>query len=90
MRIESSPVPPAPDPQKGKANKGTPSSSPSEGSSPTESFSGPQTGDLIKKLNSADALDQTLIDSIKKELEAGTYFTEERIQKTIEKLSHLL
>lgn len=90
MRIEPSQAPQPPDPQKNKVGRGSSSDSSSGEVSKSDTFSGPAMGQLMQNLQSMDGVDQALVDSVKKELSSGTYFTEERIQKTIEKLSTLL
>ncbi|MBF0196100.1 MAG: hypothetical protein HQL32_00200 [Planctomycetes bacterium] len=56
----------------------------------TDSFSGPNLGELKEKLADIDPSRQDLIDEVKRELESGSYFTEQRIQSVVEKLSSLL
>lgn len=90
MRIESSPVPAPQDPNNRRTNKSADSEDSVKKSSETESFSGPSTGSLINKATDLDATRPELINQMKSELESGNFFTEERIQKTIEKLSNLL
>lgn len=60
------------------------------GEQKTESFQGPNTGELIKKLRTEDFDREELIGDVKDQIKAGNYFTEERIQKVVEKLSSQL
>jgi anti-sigma28 factor (negative regulator of flagellin synthesis) len=53
----------------------------------TDSFEGPKTGEFINELKKNDFIRESLVNDVKEEIKAGNYFTEERIQKVVEKLS---
>lgn len=76
------------DPNK-KSNKGVESNKESAQIA-KDTFIGPNTGELQNELKEMDSTNQELVDSVKQELKSGSYFTSERIGKTVEKLiNHL-
>jgi len=79
----SNPYPPDPGKRSEKAQENKKSSQSRE----ADSFEGPKTGEFINQLKNNDFTRDELVNSVKEEIKAGNYFTEERIKKVVEKLS---
>lgn len=75
-----------PNPRQPSRNQGVRNAS-SQGTTPAkDSFTGPAYGDFLKKLSEIDGIRSEKIDLAREELKSGAYFTDERIERTLDQL----
>jgi len=84
MRIDPSYRPQPQD--SGRLNKVGSSPEKGESKPASDTFSGPKIGALKTKVASLDASREELVDRVSSELRDGTYITDEKIKKVVDRL----
>lgn len=56
----------------------------------SDSFSGPSTESKIQKLKETDGFREDVVNRVREEMKNGEFFTEERLQRTVDQLLHQL